>query len=193
MEEIRFQGEINPRLERRALRLALRGVLPAWFLALLVGGALALGLGLVLRGYPVGGAFFFSLGFLGLLILGLYALVTHRTQEPHAALRQPFEGGLDEDGLEASSAGGSARFTWPEFQRWKGSSTVLLLYQSSRRFLVLAADHFANDRDWRAARSLVARKVPSNQPGERRRLVVIFLLFFTIFLVGTFVWSYLRS
>lgn len=191
--EIRFQGELGPRLRRRALRLALRGVLPAWVLALLVGGALALGLGLLLRGYPVGGAFFFSLGLLGLLILGLYTLLTHRTHEPNDALRQPFEGTLDEDGLAASSPAGSVRLTWSELERWKGSSTVLLLYQTSRRFLVLAADHFANDRDWRAARSLVARKVPSTQAGDRRRLVVIFLVFFAVFLIATLVWGFLRA
>src|SRR5690606_33957851 len=112
--EIRFQGELDPRLRRRAQRLALRSVLPAWFLAILVGGALALRLALLLRGYPVGAAFFFSLGVLGLLVLGLYALVTHRTQEAHDALRQPFEGSLDEDGLTASGPGGSVRFAWPE-------------------------------------------------------------------------------
>ncbi len=191
--EIHFQGELDPRLRRRARRLALRNVLPAWFLTLLVGGALALGLGLLLRGYPVGGAFFFSLGLLGLLILGLYALVTHRMQEPHDALRQPFEGSLDEDGLTASSPAGSARFAWPELERWKGSSTVLLLYQTSRRFLVLAADHFADDGDWRAARSLVARKVPSGQPDDRKRLVAIFFVFFAVFLVATLVWGFLRA
>jgi hypothetical protein len=190
---IRFQGELTPRLRRRALRLALRGVLPAWVLALLVGGALALGLGLLLRGYPVGGAFFFSLGLLGLLVLGLYALVTQRLQEPHNALGEPFEGELDEDGVVASSAAGSARFGWPEFRRWKSSSTVLLLYQTSRRFLVLAADHFADDRAWRAARSLVARKVPSTQSGDRRRLVIVFFLFFAFSVAGTLVWSYLQG
>lgn len=191
--EIRFQGELDPRLRRRAQRLALRSVLPAWFLALLVGGTLALGLALLLRGYPVGGAFFFSLGLLGLLILGLYALVTHRTHEPYDALRQPFEGTLDEDGLEASSPAGSVRLAWPELERWKGSSTVVLLYQTSRRFLILAADHFANDRDWRAARSLVARKVPSTQPGDRRRVVMIFLVSFAVFLVAALVWGFLRA
>lgn len=191
--EIRFQGELDPRLRRRAQRLALRSVLPAWFLAILVGGALALGLALLLRGYPVAAAFFFSLGVLGLLVLGLYALVTHRTQEAHDALRQPFEGSLDEDGLKASGPGGSVRFAWPELTRWKGSSTVILLYQTSRRFLVLAADHFANDRDWRAARALVARKVPSTQTGDRRRLVVIFLVSFAVFLVAALVWTSLRA
>lgn len=190
---IRFQGELTPRLRSRALRLALRGVLPAWLTTLLVGGALALGLALLLRGYPVGGAFFFSVGLLGLLALGLYALVTQRTQEPHDTLREPFEGELDEDGLEASSAGGGARFGWSEFERWKSSSTVLLLYPASRRFLVLAADHFADDRAWRAARSLVARKVPSAQAGDRRRLVIVFFLFFTLSVVGTLVWGYLRG
>jgi hypothetical protein len=190
---IRFQGELTPRLRRRALRLALRGVLPAWVLATLVGGALALGLGLLLRGYPVGGAFFFSVGLLGLLILGLYALVSHRVQEPHETLIEPFEGELDEDGLVASSASGSARFGWPEFRRWKSSSTVLLLYQTSHRFLVLAADHFADDQAWRSARSLVARKVPSTQSGDRRRLVVVFFLFFVLTVVAAVVWSYLRG
>lgn len=190
---IRFQGELTPRLRRRALRLALRGVLPAWVMAVLVGGALALGLGLLLRGYPVGGAFFFSLGLLGLLVLGLYVLVTQRAQEPHDTLIEPFEGELDEDGLVASSANGSARFGWPEFRRWKSSSTVLLLYQTSRRFLVLAADHFADDRAWRSARSLIARKVPSAQSGDRRRLVIVFFLFLALTVVAAVAWSYLRG
>lgn len=193
MDEIRFQGELGPRLRRRALRLALRGVLPTWMLVLLVGSALALGLALLLRGFPLGGAVFFSLGLLGLIVLGLYALVTHRTQDPHPALAEPFEGELGEDGLEARSAAGGARFRWSEFEAWKASTTVMLLYQSSRRFLVLAADHFADERDWRAARSLVARKIESTEAGDRRRLVRIFFLFFSVFLVGSIVWGLLRG
>lgn len=189
--EIRFQGQLTPRLRRRALRVALRGVLPAWALALIVGGALALGLVLLLRGYPLGGAFFFSLGFLGLLVLGLYALVTSRAEAPHASLTEPFEGTVDEDGLSASSPSGDARFAWSEIERWKRSTTLVLLYLNSRTFLVLAADHFANDRDWRTARTLIARKVPSNQSDERQRLLRIFFLFFAAALVGTVLWSLL--
>lgn len=191
--EIRFQGELRPRLHRRALRLAMRGVLPAWALALLVGGALALGLAMLLRGYPAAGAVFFSLGLLGLLVLGLYALVTTRTHEPHGAMSRPFDGALDEDGVVVSDGGEAARFPWSDFQQWKGSSTLMLLYQTGRRFLVLAADHFADDRDWRAARSLVARKVLSSQRDERQRLVRIFFLWFAVFLVGTFVWGVIRG
>lgn len=191
---IRFAGRLDEALHHRAQRLALRGALPLWLVYALVGLALAAGSVLAfLGGLLVAGALVFSLGVLGSLAITLYEVVVRRGREAHRLAREPFEGSLDDDALRIGGPGGRAGIPWDRFQRWKAGRGLLLLFESSRLFHVLAPEFFATPEDWRAARDLVAEKVPSGQEADRRRLLWTFLLWFAVFFTGLLLWQAFRG
>ncbi len=191
---IRFKSRLDEALSRRAQRLALRGVLPLWLVYTLVGLALASGSVLAFLGdLVVAGALVFSLGVLGSFALTLYEVVVRRARETHRLAREPFEGSLDDDALRIGGPGGRAGIPWDRFERWKAGRGLLLLFESSRLFHVLAPEFFATPEDWRAARALVAEKVPSGQRADRRRLLWTFLLAFATALAVLLLWHGLRG
>lgn len=182
---IHFEGRLDPARRRRAQRLALRGALPLWALYGLTGLALAAGSVLAfLLDRLVAGALVFSLGVLASLVLTLYEVVVRRTGEADLPAGGRVEGALDEEALRITSPGGRAEIPWERFERWKAGRGLLLVYESSRRFHVLAPDLFATPEDWRAARALVAGKVPSTRTADRRRLLWAFLAGFAGALVA---------
>lgn len=187
---LRFAGRIDPALHRRAYRLALGGVLPIGLVYALAVGALAAGLVLFLAyDLLVAGAAAFSLGLLGALVLAFYEVAVRRTWKAHRPARDRFEGFLDERGLRVTGPHGDTEIPWERLHRWKASRSVLLLYVSSRSYQVLARGFFATPGDWRAARALVARRLPGGQGAGRRRLLWIFLLWFLLALAATIGWS----
>lgn len=191
---IRFEGRLDEALSRRAQRLALRGALPLWLVYALVGLALAAGSVLAFLGeLLVAGALVFSLGVLGSLALTLHEVVVRRTRETHRLAREPFEGSLDDDALRIGGPSGRAGIPWDRIERWKAGRGLLLLFESSRLFHVLAPEFFATPEDWRAARALVAEKVPSGQRADRRRLLWTFLLAFAAALAVLLLWHGLRG
>lgn len=192
--EIRFEGRLDEALHRRAQRLALRGVLPLWLVYSLVGLALAVGASLFfLGGLLVPGALVFSLGLLGALVLTLYEVVVRRGWTTHRLARDPFEGSLDEEAFRITSPHGRAEIPWESLHQWKADRKLLLVYQSSQLFHILAPRFFATPEDWRAALALVAEKVPSSQRAARRRLLWTFLLWFAIFFTVLLLWPALRG
>lgn len=191
---IRFEGRLDDSLHRRTQRLALRGELPAWVLYALAGLALAAGSALAfLLDRLVAGALVFSLGILASLVLTLYEVLARRTGPAELRAGGRIEGSLDEDALRITTPHGRAEIPWDRFQRWKAGRGLLLLYESSRLFHVLAPDLFATPEDWRAARALVAQKIPSSQAADRRRLLWTFLLAFAATLAVLFLWQGLRG
>lgn len=191
---IRFEGRLDEALQRRAQRLALRGALPLWALYVLAGLALAAGSVLAfLLDLLVAGALVFSLGVLASLVLTLYEVVVRRTGQADLPAGGRFEGTLDEEALRIASPAGRTEIRWERFERWKAGRGLLLLYESSRLFHVLAAELFATPEDWRAARALVAGNVPSSRKAERRRLLWAFLLGFAAALAALLLLQALRG
>ena len=174
---IEFRGTIDAKLYMRSISLH-GGSLRVVAIACAVVGLLGI------RGL---GTTALALAGVGLALLLVPWLVARNTLRTSALLRTPFTGHLDDVGFHAESANGQSNIAWPLFYRGVVQPDVILLYVSSRQFLILSRAFFAGDAEWAAAQELVRGKVSLKRPLGLRLLLFGFWI-----LIVVLVWALIQ-
>ena len=163
MTEVAFAGQLTEAGYRRVNAVVARKVVLAW------GGGLTLVILVQLwqwgwRGV-VDNPTWAAIVFVPLILIIPFSLFLRRfTWRRHwranKTLQKPVRGVVSEEGITWDVEGvASTRFTWDLLLKYREAPSILLIYQGLNQVFYFFPHYFADEVQWQAFRSLVARKL----------------------------------